>query len=171
MFVNGTAAVNVSTLPRDPWQYPPGPLGYYMNNVSYTPLRDPSCREMARYAARYVGWFTAGGFVDECGVQHKSGLHYSWPALSVLNEDEYQTPPGGGVQYTVCWDAWREEIAKVNPTIQLVGPETTNGGPSADVQLAYSLYFMNGYGNFDIIFVHLTRDPEVSVVHIPQHAV
>ncbi len=61
---------------------------------------------MARYAARYVGWYTAGGFTDECGKRHTSNLHYDWPLLSVLNEDEYGTPPGGGVVYTTCWDAW-----------------------------------------------------------------
>ena len=41
-----------------------------------------------------MGWYTAGGFVDECGVKHASGLYYQWPLLSVLNEDEYSTPPG-----------------------------------------------------------------------------
>ena len=51
--------------------------------------------------------------MDECGVRHDSGLRYDWDLLSVLNEDEYSTPPGGGVQYTVCWDAWKEEIGKV----------------------------------------------------------
>jgi hypothetical protein len=114
MFAGGEAAVDLAVIPADPWQYPSGPLGWYMKNVSGLPLRDPSCREMARYAARYVGWFTAGGFVDECGIQHSSGLHYDWDLLSVLNEDEYQTPPGGGVQYTTCWDAWKEEIGKVH---------------------------------------------------------
>jgi hypothetical protein len=83
---------------------------------------------MARYAARYVSWFTQGGMTDECGTYHHSGLHYQWEYLSVLNEDEYHTPPDGGVIYTVCWDAWRREIAKVHPTMKLVGPETA-GGP------------------------------------------
>ena len=41
---------------------------------------------MARFAARFVGWYTAGGFVDECGAEHKSGFHYNWTYLSVLNE-------------------------------------------------------------------------------------
>ena len=90
---------------------------------------------MARYAARYVGWYTAGGFVDECGVKHTSNLYYDWPFLSVLNEDEYNTPPGGGVQYTVCWDAWKRAIGKVAPSMTLIGPEI------ADVN--YALYFMN----------------------------
>ena len=82
---------------------------------------------MARYAARLVAWYTKGGFTDECGVRHSSGWRYKWDLLSVLNEDEYRTPPGGGVQYTVCWDAWKEEIAKVNQEVKLVGPETCGG--------------------------------------------
>ena len=77
-----------------PWQYVPGHLSHFAAHG--TPLRDPTCKDMAAYAARYVGWYTAGGFTDECGVQHTSGLYYNWPILSVLNEDEYNTPPGGG---------------------------------------------------------------------------
>lgn len=89
-----------SQIPRDPWTFPSGQFDFYL--VKGKPLHDPSCEAMARYAARYVGWYTAGGFVDECGTEHKSGLFYDWPLLSVLNEDEYQTPPEGGVIYTRC---------------------------------------------------------------------
>jgi len=116
-----------------PWQYVPGHLSHFAAHG--TPLRDPTCKDMAAYAARYVGWYTAGGFTDECGVRHDSGLHYNWPFLSVLNEDEYNTPPGGGVQYTICWDAWQVAIRDVNPNITLIGPEIAD--------LDYALYFMN----------------------------
>ena len=30
-------------------------------------LVDKSCQQMARYMGRLVGWYTAGGFEDECG--------------------------------------------------------------------------------------------------------
>ena len=147
-------------MPTDPWKYPSGRFNYYV--VQGKPLVDPTCREMARYAARYVAWYTQGGMVDECGVRHESNLHYRWDYLSVLNEDEYRTPPGGGVQYTICWDAWKDEIAKVNSKIKLVGPETA-GGPfgarrragandSRELlrgQLDYSLYFLNGSHHAD----------------------
>ena len=108
-----------------------------------------------------------GGFVDECGARHRSGLHYDWPTLAVLNEDEYQTPPGGGVQYTICWDAWQREIAKVNPRIKLIGPETTNGGPSGTEQLAYSEYFMEPSHHADgrpppIVSNHVGTEPVIS---------
>ena len=98
---------------------------YYV--VGGSPLLDVSCGEMARYAARWVGWYTKGGMVDECGKRHESGLYYPWKFLSVLNENEYYTPPGNGVQYTTCWDAWKVEIAKVNRHIQLIGLEMSSG--------------------------------------------
>ena len=119
MYVDGDN--RTAEIPDDPWQYPSGKFTYYV--VEDKPLKDPSCEEMARYAARYVGWYTKGGFVDECGRQHVSGLHYPWWGLSVLNEDEYGTPPENGVQYTRCYDAWKREIRKINPEIHLLGPE------------------------------------------------
>eukprot|EP01052_Picozoa_sp_SAG31_P012015 SAG31_NODE_692_length_12772_cov_15.543044_14_plen_248_part_00 len=95
--------------------------------------------------ARFGSWYTRGGMTDECGMYHKSGLHYAWPILSVMNEDETQTPPEGGVGYTICFDAWTEEIRKVNKDIVLMGPEATDGAtwPGGGV-LNYTLYFMNG---------------------------
>ena len=153
-------------IPEDPWQFPSHHFDYYL--VKGQPLRDASCMEMARYAARLVSWYTAGGMTDVCGMWHTSNLFYKWPLLSVLNEDEYHTPPGGGLQYTTCFDAWKSEIGKVNPAVQLVGPETAGGSyglreraegmkhlPGAALrpglrrtaalrgQLEYSLYFLN----------------------------
>ena len=37
-------------------------------------LRDKSCGEVARYIARGVGWFTAGGCTDECGTGDAAGV-------------------------------------------------------------------------------------------------
>ncbi len=51
-----------------------------------TELVDETCGSMARYMGRLVGWYTAGGFTDECGHFHESGLHYSWYGVSILNE-------------------------------------------------------------------------------------
>ena len=103
-----------ASIPDDPWTFPSDGFGYYL--VQNQPLREPTCVEMARYAARIVGWYTAGGFTDECGVKHVSSLHYDWAHLSVLNEDEYRTPPTAGVQYTTCWDAWRREVTSDAPS-------------------------------------------------------
>ena len=74
-------------IPEDPWQYPSGNMGYYGQQGKI--LVDSSCGQMARYAARFVGWYTQGGFTDECGQRHHSGLFYKWRYLSVLNEDEH----------------------------------------------------------------------------------
>ena len=156
-------------MPNDPWLYPTDKFEYYV--VQNQPLLDETCEEMARYAARYVSWFTQGGMTDECGVWHESGLRFKWDYLSVLNEDEYHTPPGGGVIYTVCWDAWKREIGKVHPTMKLVGPETAGGpygvgrgmrrsqrsAPQSHAtkhqllrgQLDYSLYYLNGSNHDD----------------------
>jgi hypothetical protein len=54
---------NISDLPADPWQYPSGNMGYYSEKG--TQLVDESCAAMARYAARFTGWYTAGGYTDE----------------------------------------------------------------------------------------------------------
>eukprot|EP01062_Namystynia_karyoxenos_P000520 TRINITY_DN10188_c0_g1_i1.p1 TRINITY_DN10188_c0_g1~~TRINITY_DN10188_c0_g1_i1.p1 ORF type:complete len:646 (+),score=94.18 TRINITY_DN10188_c0_g1_i1:65-2002(+) len=149
MLLNGSGVLPPGSIPEDPWQYKSGDKSYYIRPLRHRPLRDPTCRELARYAARIVGWYTAGGMVDECGVRHHSGLYYKWPLVSVLNEDEYMTPPEGGVQYTICWDAWREEIAKVNPAVRLVGPEMGGSPPGGGGQLAYNLYFLNGSHHAD----------------------
>ncbi len=102
------------TPPADPWVYVEGAMDYYRTGQ---PLVDPTCGAMARYAARYVAHYTAGGHTDECGVFHASGLRYNWPLLSVLNENEYK------VVYGSCWDQWKRELAAVNPALRLVGPE------------------------------------------------
>ena len=41
-------------------------------------LKDPTCETMARHIGRVVGWYTAGGFEDDCGHWHHSGFNYSW---------------------------------------------------------------------------------------------
>lgn len=136
MYIDGA---DINEFPADPWQFPSGKFNSYVKTRSggtANQLRDPTCKEMARYVARLIGWYTAGGMVDECGTYHKSDLFYKMEALSVLNEDEHQMIPEGGVQYTICFDAWRDEIRKVNPNITLMGPEIVGN-------LGYSLYFLN----------------------------
>ena len=66
---------NISDLPSDPWHYPSGDMAYY--SAKGTQLVDESCAAMARYAARFTGWYTAGGYTDECGKYHKSGYYYN----------------------------------------------------------------------------------------------
>eukprot|EP01065_Artemidia_motanka_P030594 TRINITY_DN36627_c0_g1_i1.p1 TRINITY_DN36627_c0_g1~~TRINITY_DN36627_c0_g1_i1.p1 ORF type:complete len:531 (+),score=147.45 TRINITY_DN36627_c0_g1_i1:55-1593(+) len=107
-------------MPADPWRFPSGGFRYYVRNASS--LRDPTCREMARYVARVVSWYTRGGVVDECGVRRESGLYYNWEYLSVLNEPSIEDHIPVDL-YIRCFDAWTEEVAAVNPRIRLMGPE------------------------------------------------
>ena len=136
MFVDG---YDYTKLPADPWDTP-NPFDVYTAGKA---LRDPSCQEMARYFARLVGWYTAGGFHDDCGHWHESGLRYKWHGLSVLNEDEHHLQPGGGPAYTTCFDAVKAAVAKVNPTIVPAGPEWAS--PSVHVLG----YFMNASHHAD----------------------
>lgn len=39
---------------------------------------------------RLVSWYTKGGFTDEFGVFHKSGLYYNISHWEVLNEVNYE---------------------------------------------------------------------------------
>ena len=110
--------------------------------------------QMATYFGRLVGWYTAGGMTDECGHFHPSGLHYDWYGISVLNEDEHHIKPEDGVAYTVCYDAIKKEVAKVNPAVILVGPEIINGAP-----LQYMKYFLNASNHDD------NEPPQIASYH------
>ena len=123
-------------LPANPWDTTP-------NFAAYTAGRslvDPTCQQMARYMGRLVSHYTNGGHTDECGHWHESGFHYDWWGLSVLNEDEHNIEPDDGTAYTTCYDAIKKEVAKVNPTITLVGPEIAGtSGHSTE----YLMNFLN----------------------------
>eukprot|EP01051_Picozoa_sp_SAG22_P013848 SAG22_NODE_1605_length_4014_cov_1.785696_2_plen_292_part_00 len=144
-------ATQTEPMPPDPWHFPSGQMGYYNQPSTGAQLVDPTCGEMARFAARFVAWYTAGGFVDECGRNHSSGLYYKWEYLSVLNEDEKHMLPS--TQYTTCFDRWRDEIANVNPKLKLIGPEgistmsccnaSGDYGPVSDERLAFIHSFLD----------------------------
>ena len=59
MYVNGYK----QPLPANPWNTTNPFDAYGAGNK----LVDSSCAQMARYFGRFVGWYTAGGFKDECG--------------------------------------------------------------------------------------------------------
>jgi len=63
-----------SCLPVNPWDTT-DPFSAYAAGGA---LVDKTCGEMARYMGRLVGWYTAGGFHDECGHWHESNLQYTW---------------------------------------------------------------------------------------------
>eukprot|EP01052_Picozoa_sp_SAG31_P032409 SAG31_NODE_3551_length_4131_cov_2.490575_4_plen_237_part_00 len=80
-------------------------------------------------------------------------LFLQWTYLSVLNEDEKAMSPENGVEYTKCFDQWKEEIAKINPHVTLIGPETyyMSGGKRNPgvTSIAYNRYFMNASNHAD----------------------
>lgn len=83
-------------------------------------LVDETCGQIARYFGRFVGWYTRGGYADECGHWHPSTFHFEMFGLSIWNEDEHRLGP---VRYTKCYDAIVAEMAKINPGIVPVGPD------------------------------------------------
>jgi hypothetical protein len=115
---------NTSCLPSNPWETR-DPYNSYNQGHK---LHDPSCQQMARYVARVVGWYTAGGFMDECDHWHPSDLHYQWQLLSILNEDEHFVTPDDGTAYATCYDAIVAAVATINPDITPVGPEIAQPG-------------------------------------------
>ena len=128
-------------LPTNPWNTTDPFDAYAAGNA----LSDTSCGQMARYFGRLVGWYTAGGFHDECGHFHPSKFHYNWYGLSVLNEDEHQIHPENGVAYTTCYDAIKVEVEKANSNVTLVGPEIVGGSWS----WPYMKYFLDADNHAD----------------------
>ena len=134
MYVGGDA----KPLPAYPWNTT-DPFDAYKAGHA---LVDPTCKQMARYFGRLVGWYTAGGFTDECGHFHPSEFHYNWWGISVLNEDEHGP---GAVVYTTCYDAIKVEVEKVNTKVTLVGPEIVGGAWS----WRYMEYFLKAENHAD----------------------
>ena len=83
-FLNATEGhstiMNFSTIPawlfktEKPVVYPNDPDQVFWNYTQGTELNDPSGKEVGDYFARLVSWYTKGGFTDENGKQHTSGL-------------------------------------------------------------------------------------------------
>jgi len=142
LYIDG---VDPKTINPDPWQY--NGFGDYNKG---TKLHDETCVPMAQYMARIVAWYTTGGFHDTCGHFHDSGLHYNWTVLSILNENERNT---GTARYTICFDAIRKEVEKVNSYITLAGPEYAGD----DVE--YTEYVMDPKNHKD------GRAPDVISIH------
>eukprot|EP00908_Phaeocystis_cordata_P008310 Transcript_18968.p1 GENE.Transcript_18968~~Transcript_18968.p1 ORF type:complete len:605 (+),score=83.04 Transcript_18968:59-1816(+) len=134
--------------PADPWQ---PDLDY---GTTGGKLRDPTCGEAAQYVARLVGWYTAGGFMDECGAWHGSGYRYEWALLSVLNEVQHEHFYQGAGRpaaeaYTVCYDAIRRASLKVNPALRFAGPELGPVNWEAEGDTAFLRYFLDPANHAD----------------------
>ena len=118
--------LNFSTIPQwmyksdKPNAYPADPNQVTWDYEQGTELRDPSCKEVAEYFARLIGWYTQGGFTDEFGKRHESGYHYSIPYWEVLNEVDFEhhiSPE----DYTRLYDEVVLAMKKVQPDMKFVG--------------------------------------------------
>jgi len=125
--------MNFSTIPawlfrtERPVKYPADPDGLAWDYVQGAELRDPSCRELGEYFARLVGWYVDGGFTDENGRRHESGLHYDFPVWEVLNEVDFEHGTTAE-DYARRYDAIVEAVRRVSPRTQFMGLGL--GGPS-----------------------------------------
>jgi hypothetical protein len=137
MYVGG---MDVADIPANP--FIPTPQGHKQYEQGGA-LVDKTCETMARHIGRVVGWYTKGGFDDECGHWHASGLHYNWHGLSILNEDEHQIRPERGVAYTTCFDAVRAQLRQINSTIIPIGPEISGQCQYPSSEFQYLKYFMD----------------------------
>lgn len=143
MYVGGMELGEVPTNPYVPTR------GGHKEYEQGGALVDTSCETMARHIGRIVGWYTLGGFQDECGHWHHSGLKYKWYGLSILNEDEHGIKPEGGVAYTTCYDAVRRQLLKINSSIIPVGPEISGGCSFPSGQFDYLAHYLNKSNHVD----------------------
>ena len=87
--------------------------------------RDHSGAEAGEYYSRIVGWYTKGGFTDECGVQRTSGLNFRWAVWEVLNEVDYGSPmqcpsptlPDCAANYTRVYDGIVRVLRRDHPEL------------------------------------------------------
>jgi hypothetical protein len=118
--------MNFSTIPawmfkaEKPVAYPSDPNALAWEYTQGTDLRDPTGKELGDYYARLFSWYTHGGFSDENGRRHTSGLYYKFPLWEVLNEveSEHSMTPR---QYTDRYDAIVNAIRAVGPGTQFMG--------------------------------------------------
>ena len=84
LFKGGNLSYANMSDPRQSVVAPP-----YGTDAKGLPLRqlvDPSGEQLAAYYARMASWFAKGGFTDEDGVEHHSGLSFDLYGWEVLNE-------------------------------------------------------------------------------------
>lgn len=96
------------------------------------------------YYGRLLAWYTKGGFVDECGVQHTGGHHLNITIWEVYNEVDYEhghTP----ASYVADFDAIVRGIRKFadpEKKIAFVGMNLPNIDDASTV-VEWAQYFLN----------------------------
>jgi len=121
-----SVVINFSTIPAWMWKtdapvtYPDDPYTPAWNYNQGASLRDTSMQELAAYYVRLFSWYTKGGFTDELGKFHKSGLFYKIPYWEVLNEPDLEHNISPQV-YTRIYDAVAGALKKISPQTKFVG--------------------------------------------------
>lgn len=133
--------INFSTIPvwmfrTRPPEIPADPDQVFWGYNAGTRLKDTTGEEVADYFARLFSWFTQGGFTDELGKYHRSGLHYRIPYWEVLNEMEHRlTPP----VYTKIYDAVVTKLKKISPATRFIALALNTGQSSSPDWFEYFL--------------------------------
>ena len=121
-----SVVINFSTTPAWMWKteasvyYPEDPYTPSWDYNQGIQLRDTSGKELAAYYARLFSWYTRGGFTDELGKYHKSGLFYKIPYWEVLNEPDLERNLSPQ-HYTKIYDAIVSELKKISPETKFIG--------------------------------------------------
>ncbi len=118
--------MNFSTIPSwmfkmdKPVAYPVDPDSVFWPYNIGTELRDSTMKELSDYFVRVFSWYTKGGFTDELGNFHKSGLFHKFPYWEVLNEPDLEHKISPQL-YTKMYDAIVPELKKISPDTKFVG--------------------------------------------------
>ena len=162
-----TVVLNFSTIPQwmfktdKPVDLPSDPNEADWSYEQGAELRDPSMKEVSDYYARFVGWYTRGGFTDELGHRHNSGHHYKIDYWEILNEPEYEHAITAQT-YTRLYDMVSTAIRRVAPEIKFVGMSLATPSKSPD----FFEYFLNARNHqpdipLDAISYHFYAVPSI----------
>ncbi len=115
-----------------PVTYPQDPNQLQYDYEQGRELRDPTCKEVADYYARVVGWYVNGGFTDELGKWHASSHHYKIDTWGVLNEPDLEHNLSPEI-YTKIYDAVVTAVHKVSPQTKFVSISSSYVGGHPDM--------------------------------------
>jgi hypothetical protein len=168
-----SVVINFSTTPAWMWKtdwtvyYPDDPYQPFWDYNQGARMRDTTMKELADYYGRVFSWYTRGGFTDELGKFHKSGLHYKIPYWEVLNEPDLEHNISPRV-YTKMYDAIVGKLKKISPGTKFIGITVAfNNDPE------WFDYFLNPKNHqpgipLDAISYHHYSTPSVSGQTIDQ---
>ncbi|MEO6963200.1 MAG: glycosyl hydrolase family 39 [Puia sp.] len=121
-----SVVINFSTIPAWMWKtdaavnVPDDPYQTVWDYNQGTQLRDTTLEVLTGYFGRLLSWYTRGGFTDELGKYHQSGLHYKIPYWEVLNEPDLEHSITPQI-YCKMYDAVVKAMKKISPGTKFIG--------------------------------------------------